>query len=291
MTERGIIEKDYQHPDFLKTEILPFQNFGTPGLNNGNCAGFAYYTQTLHDKHGAPLSGEFTFDGSLNGHVKNPYIGTVKWDISKGIDNRTLSDPGLIDYKDSKFTRKINENRCTEDEQQFVGMINYYWATFNQQYMNDYRSLTYSKGHDGPTESTVFDMMATIDGGYILTFTAPTYSKNKTGKYTEKDRSGAHAITLYDYQVLRDFEGASRIVVFKVYDSNAPFNNETNELVIEIPINEKRPEDVEINYFSYEPASLGYVMTDHNVHDKEISFSFAVYDADMHSYFSNTSRD
>ena len=278
-TERGFIDKDYQYPDFLKTEVLPFRNFGTPGVTTGNCAGIAAYTQLLHDKGAVPLSGEYTF--------KDPAIGTREWNISKDPENRTLTDIGLHDYKDPDFARTIEEDRCTEAEKQFVNMINDYWASFNKTHGSAFETLTYNKGDNAPTASTIYRMMDVIDSGSILTFAASVYKKNETGIYTEKDYYGAHAVNLYDYQVLTDYERVSKIVVFKVYDSNAPRNNETNELVIEMPIAAENSDDVEITGYSYTPGAIGYTMTDQNVYDAERHYSFAVYGDDMKPLFTN----
>ena len=85
--ERGINANSYLYPNFLDTEILPFSNFATPGITGGNCAGIASYTMRLHNKGSVPTSGEVTFNEALDKNVKEPFIGTLKWDIAKDAEN------------------------------------------------------------------------------------------------------------------------------------------------------------------------------------------------------------
>ena len=180
---------------------LPFQNFRSYIGTGGNCAGITHLTSYLYNTGRFPSSG--TYNCNINGTYEQ-----IQWDLSTDNENATLSNPGLIDYKDIEFVTEHSENgdylsmNLTEGEQEFVNMIGCYWTEANDRInMNAYEKTT-GEYYDA---SLLNRMTALLDQGKILDV------------YLYMRGGGAHAVNIYGYEYI-----AANSVLFTVYDNNIP---------------------------------------------------------------------
>ena len=81
---------------------LQFQNFESYIAPYGNCAGISHVTAYLFNQKEMPQSG--SYECEINGAMQ-----TITWDIGKDIDNVSLLNPGLSDYKSKKVVDKKSE--------------------------------------------------------------------------------------------------------------------------------------------------------------------------------------
>lgn len=180
---------------------LPFQNFQSFIGTGGNCAGISHLTALLYNQKSVPTSGSYTC--YVNGEFES-----VEWNINAA-SNKTLSDPGLFDYKSSSFV-DINSDESnnyigaslSDEEMEFVKMIGCYWAEGNDNIdMNDYL-----RGIDNRESVNLLDAMTnSIDQGKVL----DVYLYMRDGT--------AHAVNLYNY---RRYDETN--IVFDLYDNNIP---------------------------------------------------------------------
>lgn len=180
---------------------LPFQNFRSYIGTGGNCAGITHLTSYLYNTGSFPSSG--TYNCNINGTYEQ-----IQWDLSTDNENATLSNQGLIDYKDIEFVTEHSENgdylsvNLTEGEQEFVNMIGCYWTEANDRInMNAYEKTT-GEYYDA---SLLNRMTALLDQGKILDV------------YLYMRGGGAHAVNIYGYEYI-----AANSVLFTVYDNNIP---------------------------------------------------------------------
>lgn len=180
---------------------LPFQNFRSYIGTGGNCAGITHLTSYLYNTGSFPSSG--TYNCSINGTYEQ-----IQWDLSTDNENATLSNPGLIDYKDIEFVTEHSENgdylsvNLTEGEQEFVNMIGCYWTEANDRInMNAYEKTT-GEYYDASLLNRMTDL---LDQGKILDV------------YLYMRGGGAHAVNIYGYEYI-----AANSVLFTVYDNNIP---------------------------------------------------------------------
>ena len=180
---------------------LPFQNFRSYIGTGGNCAGITHLTSYLYNTGSFPSSG--TYNCNINGTYEQ-----IQWDLSTDNENATLSNQGLIDYKDIEFVTEHSENgdylsvNLTEGEQEFVNMIGCYWTEANDRInMNAYEKTT-GEYYD---VSLLNRMTALLDQGKILDV------------YLYMRGGGAHAVNIYGYEYI-----AANSVLFTVYDNNIP---------------------------------------------------------------------
>jgi len=182
---------------------LQFQNFESYIAPYGNCAGISHLTAYLFNKKQLPQSGYYECE--INGKMQ-----TITWDIGKDIDNVSLLNPGLSDYKSKKFVDKkseensnyISNNVLSESEKEFVNMIGCFWAEGNSKIDSSYLKPS------GTLEdySTLENMMAYIDEGKIV----DVYMYMRYG--------GGHAVNIYGYEHT-PYEDQT---IFYIYDSNIP---------------------------------------------------------------------
>lgn len=180
---------------------LPFQNFRSYIGTGGNCAGITHLTSYLYNTGRFPSSG--TYNCNINGTYEQ-----IQWDLSTDNENATLSNPGLIDYKDIEFVTEHSENgdylsvNLTEGEQEFVNMIGCYWTEANDRInMNAYEKTT-GEYYDASLLNRMTDL---LDQGKILDV------------YLYMRGGGAHAVNIYGYEYI-----AANSVLFTVYDNNIP---------------------------------------------------------------------
>lgn len=174
---------------------LPFRNFGSK-YTKGNCAGMAYLTTYLANNGSFPATGAYE---------------DISWDLTSDPANKTLTDPGLADYKDKKFIdrkgkKNILDNGLTVGEKQFVDMIGACWKRTNDAHdLNKYRM----NNKDRLSWETEEAMMKQLDAGRVITVSLLMY-----------DGTG-HEIVLYDYYWVDDEH-----VNFRAYDPNIPQNRQ-----------------------------------------------------------------
>ncbi len=180
---------------------LPFQNFRSDIGTGGNCAGITHLTSYLYNTGSFPSSGEYgcSIDGTYQ---------ALAWDLSEDIENATLSDPGLFDYKTMDFIKGHSDGRgylnagLTQGEQEFVNMVGCFWAEANDRIdMNAYEKAT-GEYYDA---SLLSRMTSLLDKGKVLDV------------YLYMRGGGAHAANIYGYEYVND-----RCVQFAVYDNNIP---------------------------------------------------------------------
>jgi len=193
-------QKTYQnyHTSFDPyIDELPFQNFESQYGTNGNCSGISHLTAYLFNTGTFPTSGDY--DG-------------LSWDLSVDLENVTLSDSGLYDYKSRSF---VDDNSGLFDnylgeglsagETEFVKMIGAYWMESNDRAnLNEY-VMTNGRMNDWELAER---MTAYLDQGKILC--VGMLFKNYTG----------HEVNVYDY-----YYNAAGELIFRVYDSNIPQDN------------------------------------------------------------------
>lgn len=231
----------------VNSDELPFCNFGSYINNGGNCAGIAEYTALLYNNGEVPSSGSFTTWGGQN----------ITWNIADDINNATLLDRGLHDYKTASFVSDhsgLNEygnsnnvliqDSLTTGEQQFVNMIGNYWTAMNNTiYAPNYACAAGTHSEAYNYDKLTNKMMEYLDNGKI--FSCVMYVTNKvtlnqaqiTNDYSKVD-SGWHAVNIVGYECYKDDPDT---ICFFVYDSNQ--NGYTLPLVV------KKDSD---GYISYE---------------------------------------
>lgn len=180
---------------------LPFQNFRSYIGTGGNCAGITHLTSYLYNTGSFPSGG--TYSCNVNGTYE-----PVEWDLSSDSENATLSDPGLMDYKDLDFVTDHSESgdylslNLTDGEQEFVNMIGCFWTEANDRIdMNAYEKAT-GEYYDA---FLLNRMTSLIDQGKVLDV------------YLYMRGGGAHAVNLYGYEYVDE-----NCVWFTVYDNNIP---------------------------------------------------------------------
>ena len=180
---------------------LPFQNFRSDIGTGGNCAGITHLTSYLYNTGSFPSSGEYGC--SIDGVNQ-----AVAWDLSADIENATLRDPGLFDYKTIDFIREHSDggdylnSGLTRGEQEFVNMVGCFWAEANDRIdMNAYGKAT-GEYYD---VSFLNRMTSLLDQDKVL----DVYLYMRSG--------GAHAVNIYGYEYVNE-----RCVRFAVYDNNIP---------------------------------------------------------------------
>lgn len=178
---------------------LPFKNFTTLFRSGGNCAGISYLT--------AYLANQGTFPG------KGKYK-VLEWDLTKDNINKTLMDPGLIDYKPETLSKKNFAGHVGKQkyeklgpaEKEFVKMIS---AMSNK--VNDVikeKKCYYAVNNEyGLSYSVAEQIMDRLNAGKVVMFGMSLL-----------DGSG-HMIVIYDYYFLKDYPDE---FIFRVYDSNYP---------------------------------------------------------------------
>lgn len=183
------------HTKFDKNlDELPFQNFETEYAPGGNCAGISHLTAYLFNTGSIPTSGSYK---------------DINWDLSGDIENETLSNPGLSDYKTSDFIDERsgrNDNYIkdglTTGEEEFVKMIGAFWKESNDKVkLKDY-VMTDGRTNDW---SLAEKMTEYLDQGKILC----------VGLLL--NNGGGHEVNIYDYYYTDTEE-----LIFRVYDSNIP---------------------------------------------------------------------
>ena len=181
---------------------LPFQNFGSYISPGGNCAGISHLTSYLFNKKTLPSSGSYNC-------VIDDEVQTISWNLEFG-ENQTLTDPGLSDYKNSKFVDKKSEENSemlvydllTDTEQQFVNMVGCFWAEANSKLDDSYMN----KSGIYEDYSKLENIISYIDQGKILDV------------YLYMAYGGGHSLNIYGYEHTKFKDQA----VFYVYDSNIP---------------------------------------------------------------------
>ena len=231
----------------VNKDALAFQNFSTEYVMGGNCAGIAYYTAELYNKKTAPSSGNHASSRYENGAT------SITWDISSDGDNKTLTDPGINDYKDSSFVANHGGagnalTGLTEGEREFTKMISSYFALANDA-LSPENHIYYMSDTVGIYDWELIEKMEDyLDKGQILIL----------GMMDNK--SGGHAINVVDYKQSEDGE----TVYFTLYDNNYPGNTRKgnfidNTLVVKkASFPEGRKESFTYYYKPYDSAKREY---------------------------------
>lgn len=186
---------------------LPFQNFESYIAPYGNCAGISHLTSYLYNTKGLPSEGSYNCE--VDGEMQN-----ITWSLTSDLENETLQNPGLIDYKTEDFIDNISasnsnfiQNGLSAGEKEFVNMIGCFWAEGNSKVDSSYLKPS------GTLEdySTLENMMAYLDEGKIV----DVYMYMKYG--------GGHAVNIYGYEHT-PYEDQT---IFYIYDSNIPQDDRT----------------------------------------------------------------
>ena len=186
------------HTDFDQyIDEFCFQNFGSEIAPGGNCLGITHFASYLYN------TGKYPAKGSYN---------KISWDLSKDDENKTLTDPGIYDYKNIRFVddhvdgdNKLIEDKLTKGEKEFVKMIGAGWKEGNDIIYHPDYIKTNGELND---YSLLQKMMAYIDDGKVINVCL------------HMNDGGGHAIILYDY-----FWTDDESVSFRVYDCNLPQND------------------------------------------------------------------
>lgn len=192
---------------------LPFQNFGTSVNEAGMCMGIARLTSDLYNGVKVSESGSYNF-GSDKDTAGNS-IGSRSWNLSAYPDSASvLTTPGhLSEYKDANWvddngvSKIINDSVLSDEEQQFVHMIECMWQEENDRFdIRDYERY--------------------IDGRYPYAMIEAVKEKLDEGQMLDMtmllaDDSCAHTVNVYDYYEDPEKEDVTH---FMVYDSNYPIN-------------------------------------------------------------------
>lgn len=182
---------------------LPFQNFESYIAPYGNCAGISHLTAYLYNTKSIPSSG--SYECEIDG-IKQ----TVTWNIEKDVENVSLLNPGLSDYKSKNFVDKksedgsnyISNNVLTESEKEFINMIGCFWAEGNSKIDSSYLKASGTMEDYSILES----IMDYVDSGKIV----DVYMYMRYG--------GGHAVNIYGYKHTA-YEDQT---IFYIYDSNIP---------------------------------------------------------------------
>lgn len=185
-----------------KIDELPFQNFESYIAPYGNCAGISHLTSYLYNTKELPSEGVYSCE--INGEMQN-----IIWNLTNDSDNKTLQNPGLVDYKTKDFIDDISaansnfiQNGLSAGEKEFVNMIGCFWAEGNDKVDSSYLKPS------GTLEdySTLENMMAYLDEGKIV----DVYMYMRYG--------GGHAVNIYGYEHT-PYEDQT---IFYIYDNNIP---------------------------------------------------------------------
>lgn len=186
-----------------------FQNFGSYISPGGNCAGISHFVSFMYNRGFFPTSG--FYDCFINDNVE-----TIYWNISNHLDNSTLLDSGIFDYKNSDFiNERVNDEYVlvdeylTDGEKEFVNMIGCVWAeTNNYIHVDDYK-IDNTEKYGTPL---IYNMLHSIDEGKIL---EAAFLLNN---------GSAHAVNIYGYEWVSE-----NTIYFYVYDSNMPQDKYVND--------------------------------------------------------------
>lgn len=185
----------------LKEDTLPFPNFSSP-YTEGNCSGFARLTRLLYNNRTFLESGHYVIDG-----------GRVDWDLSDE-ENRTLTDPGLGDYKDYSFSEHLEESNCSglpAPERNFVDMLGCMWRE-----ENDIPRII-STDDNRYTIGMVEEAARRLDKGEILSLSMETGGMyNMASSQTAPSPVGYHEVNVYGYR------RQGSMYFFYIYDNNLP---------------------------------------------------------------------
>ncbi|MCR5212516.1 MAG: thrombospondin type 3 repeat-containing protein [Lachnospiraceae bacterium] len=218
---------------FSDNETFPFTNFGSYISNGGNCAGITGFTAALYNKGSVPATGSFDFGEGL---------GTISYDLTKDIENATLLDRGLKDYKDESFVTdrsakdySLDNSKLTAGELDFVNAIGCYWGVANTRptepgWNDELRSPL--------KRETIENMKAMLDKNKVIILSASIYEPQKlaNGITSKEAFIGGHSILLYGYSEYKKVDpyGDEHIHTdFYVYDPNCPNNHTTNIMYFE----------------------------------------------------------
>ena len=201
----------HYHTNFnIRFDEFQFQNFMSSYSENGNCAGISHLTTFLYNKGYFPSSGEFV---DPKGELP-----TIKWDISKYPENKTLTDKDLYDYKawdfiDNNSDRESNvliNDYLSEGELEFIKMIAALQFESNRKVrMADYYSLGPMNPYNS-SWSAIEKVIEMLNNDKIV----------ECGLSFNDDAYFSHEVVLFDYTY---FESTDTYA-FRVYDSNIPLD-------------------------------------------------------------------
>lgn len=195
---------------------LPFANFGSEISPGGNCAGIAYLVSLLHNTGSAPAKGSY---------------GGITWDLTTDLENRTLTDPILNDFKDREWKRLhtddngiIKKETLTPGEEEFVKMIGAYWMqTGDKIKAVDYNKIAKVNGQSNFDWQIIEDAMTILDNNRILNFAYAKYTVDENGNIILNNEGlptfSAHAVNLIRY---KRSEYDPNLIIFTVDDPNFP---------------------------------------------------------------------
>lgn len=223
--EKGKVDNGFR----LKSDAFQFPNFGSVYAPGGNCAGIARITRLLWDNRQFAVSGVYTIDDR-----------NVDWNLHDD-DNKTLTDPGLGDYKTENFTSShtgqdnLLDQGLSDSENEFVKMIGCLWREENDITRN--AKINISTDDNRYTGDMIREAAKRLDNGEILGVGLEMGGiYNLASEQTEASAVSYHEVIVYGYEKINDFYR------FYIYDSNYPndklkhngtvYNIERNELKV-----------------------------------------------------------